>query len=125
MTTVVPLEPWAFVKEYEKRIVIWINKALPVLLEALKELTPEDTGDMLRSYKVENAKKEGWNIVGVISNDAWYAIYVEYGVEGVSFTYHKPKGVPFYKGVGNRTFARAVDNTRERIIQIIYKEIDR
>ena len=133
MTTVVPLVAWAFTREYDKRIVIWINKALPVLLDALKELTPEDTGEMLRSYKVENAKFEWQDIVWVISNDAGYAIYVEYWVNWLSYTYHKPKWTPFYKwsqsskygGVWNRTFARAVDNTRDRITKIIYNEIDR
>ncbi len=133
MTTVVPLKAWAFEAIYTKRIISWINKALPVLLEELKRLTPEDTKNMLWSYDVENAQEEWWNIVWRITNDADYAIFVEYWVNWLSYTYHKPKWTPFYKwsqsskygGVWNRTFARAVDNTRDRITRIIYNEVNR
>jgi hypothetical protein len=41
---------------YEKRIIAGINKALPILLEELKRLTPEDTREMLNSYVVDEAK---------------------------------------------------------------------
>lgn len=123
--TVIELDAWAFIKEYEKRIISWINKALPILLEELKRLTPEDTREMLNSYVVDNARVDWNSIIGSIGNTTDYAIYVEYGVWWLTFNYHKPKGSVFYQWVGNRTFARAVDNVRDRVLQIILDEIDR
>jgi len=123
--TTIKLDAWSFELEYKKRIVRWINRALPVLLEELKRLTPEDTREMLESYKVTNAKVDGDSVVWVIWNEAEHAIFVEYGVEWVIFWYHKPKWKLFYTWVGNRTFARAVDNKRDEIISIIYQEINR
>ena len=123
--TVVELNAWAFEREYQKRIVSWINRALPILLEELKRLTPEDTKEMLNSFTTQKATIEWDSVVWIIWNDADHAIYVEYWVNGLSYTYHKPKGSPFYRWVGNRTFARALDNKREEIIRIIYNEINR
>lgn len=80
-----------FVSELIQRVKKGINIALPILLEELRRLTPEDTGNMLDSYKVEQATEKDGRIVGVISNEAKYAIYVEYGVRGLVYTYHKPK----------------------------------
>jgi len=125
MTTIVPLEAWAFSREYEKRVKIWIKRALPVLLEELKSLTPEDTREMLNSYRIEALTDSWWKIVWTITNDADYAIYVEYWSEWVMFWYHKPKWSLFYIWHWNRTFARAVDNSREKIIEIIYNEVNR
>lgn len=125
MTTIVPLKAWAFIAIYEKRVIRWIEKALPVLLEALKELTPEDTGEMLNSYRIESVKNEWGDIVWTITNDTDYAIYVEYWVGWVKFWYHKPKWSLFYIWEWNMTFHRAVDNTRDKIIMIIYNEINR
>ena len=125
MTTVVPLKAWAFAAIYEQRIIIGIQRALPVLLEALKDLTPEDTQEMLNSYRVDTVKKDGWNIVGVITNDVDYAIHVEYWASGLRYWYHKPKWSLFYVWQWNMTFHRAVDNSREKITQIIFNEINR
>ena len=123
--TTIKLDIWTIAEEYTKRIAIWINKALPVLLNELKRLTPEDTWNMLNSYEVVKAKRE-WGVVSwSISNWADYAIYVEYWVGWLKFTYHKPKWTPFYHWIGNRTFARAVDITRDEITKIIYNEINR
>ena len=123
--TIIPLNAWAFAAEYEKRIVIWINRALPILLEELKRLTPEDTREMLNSFVVNNATIEWNSVVGIIWNDADHAIYVEYWANWLAYNYHKPKWTPFYRGVWNRTFARAVDNKKDEIIRIIYQEINR
>ena len=98
---------------------------MPVLMEALKELTPEDSKTMLNSYRIESLKNEGGYIVWTITNDTDYAIYVEYGKEWVSFWYHKPKDSLFYVGEGNMTFHRAVDNSKKEITEIIYNEINR
>lgn len=123
--TVIKLEAWAFEREYTKRIILGINKALPVLLAELKRLTPEDTKHMLESYVTQNAKLEWGTVVWSIGNTAEYVLQVEYWVWWLVFKYHKPKWVTFYKWVWNRTFARAVDNKREEIINIIYNEINR
>jgi len=40
-----------------------INKSLPILLEELKRLTPEDTRKMLDSYVVQSAKFDGDKII--------------------------------------------------------------
>lgn len=123
--TTVELSVWAFVAELTQRVKRGINLALPILLEELKRLTPEDTGNMLDSYKVEQATEKDGKIVGVIYNEAKYAIYVEYGVRWLVYTYHKPKWTAFYDGVGNRTFARAVDNVRSEVEQAVLSEVDR
>jgi len=125
MTTTIELNAWSIIREYAKRATVGINKWLEILLKELEKLTPEDTGDMLSSYVVERARDTWSSIIWSVSNSAWHAIYVERGQSGKAFTYHKPKWNPFYQWVGNRTFARAVDNTRDKIIQIIYQEINR
>lgn len=122
---VVPLDAWAFIKFYEGRVKEGIRKALPVLLEELKRLTPEDTKEMLNSYEVKEPIVRNWEVVWSIENHAEHAIYVEFWVAWVRFWYHKPKWSLFYVGVGNRTFTRAVDNKRSEIIQIITNEISK
>lgn len=126
MTTKVELNAWSIAKELTKRVITGINKALPILLDELKRLTPEDTREMLSSYQVERAKFDWNSIIWVISNTADHAIYVERWQKGRVFIYQKPKwNKGFYVWEWNRTFARAVDNTREKVIQTIYNEIDR
>lgn len=126
MTTVVELNVWTVAKEMETRLIRWINKALDVLLDELKLLTPEDTKDMLNSYVVKQAQNTGnWTIVWEISNTVWYAIFVEYWVKWLSFNYHKPKGTVKYSGIGNRTFARAVDSVNQKVLEIILSELNR
>jgi len=124
MTTVVPLNAWAFVAIYSSRVKAWIKKATPVLLEELKSLTPEDTKDMLNSYRTEFKETAEW-IVWIITNDKDYAIYVEYWVKWVMFWYHKPKGSLLYVGEWNMTFHRAVENKEDEITMIIYNEVNR
>jgi len=113
---------WLVSKLLQKWLELWMRKSLLVLLEELKRLTPEDTKEMLNSYRVGGVTSKGENIVGEITNDADHAIYVEYWVDGVVFNYHKPKWNKFYSWIGNRTFARAIDNKREEILNIIAKE---
>lgn len=122
--TVIKLEVWAFVEHFTKWVERGIAKALPILLEELKRLTPEDTKEMLNSYEVKQPIQIDWVIRWEITNNSDHAIYVEYGVNGNVYMYHKPKGNPFYSGVGNRTFARAVDNVRDRITSLIHNEIN-
>jgi len=123
--TTIELNVWSITAEYLRRIKIGIDKALPILLEELKSLTPEDTKEMLNSYVVQRAELNWDSVVWSIGNEAEHAIYVEYGRGWVKFWYHKPKWSLFYVWEWNRTFARAVDNKREEIIKIIYNEIDK
>lgn len=125
MTVVVELSVWKIAQEMETRVKIGINKWLLVLLDELKRLTPEDTKNMLESYVVKTAEVDWNQIVWEISNTAWYAIYVEYGIWWLQFNYHKPKWNIFFHWIWNRTFARAVDNTRDRIMQIVLSELNR
>jgi phage host-nuclease inhibitor protein Gam len=124
MTTVDPTAS-AITKEYMRRIAIWVSKALPVLLEELKRLTPEDTKEMLDSFKTDQLLITTDTVTWTITNTSWHAIFVEYWVNWLTYNYHKPKWSVFYKWVGNRTFARAIDNTRDKVIEIIYNEINK
>ena len=123
--TSVKLNAGSIMRVYEFRAIKWINNALPVLLEELKRLTPEDTKEMLNSYVVHNATTQWNKVIWTIGNTSWHAIYVEYWEWWVSFNYHKPKWSTIYRWQGNRTFARAVDNKRAKVIQIIFNEINR
>ena len=123
--TNVKLDAWAFITYFTDRVISGIRKALPVLLEELKRLTPEDTKEMLNSYVVNDPVVVDWVVKWVIENTSWHAIFVEYWVGWLKFNYHKPKGSVFYSWVGNRTFARAVDNVRKKVIEIILAEINR
>lgn len=123
--TSVPLNVWAITNAYNSAIKRWIRRAIPTLMQELKKLTPEDTKEMLNSYRIEGVEDKWDKIVWTISNDAEHAIYVEYGVEGLTFNYHKPKWGVFYRWIGNRTFARAVDNARDKVMQIIFNSIDK
>ena len=47
-------------------------------MEELKRLTPEDTKEMLNSYKIENRKKSSDTIETTITNTADHAYDVEW-----------------------------------------------
>ena len=123
--TTIKLDVWGFVSFYKSRLVIWINEALPILLEELKRLTPENTWEMLDSYQIQSASMIWGSIVGIVWNTAWHAIYVERWQSWLVFNYHKPKWNVVFQWVGNRTFARAVDNTKDRILATILAAINR
>jgi len=114
--------------ELRKRARIWVTKALPVLMEELKKLTPEDTKEMLNSYKVLETKEYADRVEWSITNDSEHAIFVEYGVKWKEYDYHKPAWKDprpvIYTGEGNRTFARAVDNKRNTISSIIQQALN-
>lgn len=114
---------WTIPRFLEARAKKAIWKALLVLLAELKRLTPEDTKEMLNSYRVVWVKRDWNNLVWAIGNDAKHAIYVEFGVKGKVYNYHKPKWSTFYSGEGNRTFTRALDNKRQEILNLIQREV--
>jgi len=123
--TSVELNIWAVTWAINARIKLWIRRAIPILMKALKELTPEDTKTMLNAYRIEEIKDEWNRIIGTISNDTDYAIQVEYWVDWLMFNYHKPRWSVFYTWVWNRTFARAVDRSRNECMNIILNTIEK
>ena len=101
-----------------------MRKWILVLMEELKRLTPEDTREMLNSYRIEPMKFDWTNLIAEITNDTDYAIYVEYWSSvWIKFWYHKPKWSLFHTWVWNRTFARASDIAQPKILQIILHEL--
>lgn len=104
---------------YVKRGIRWLNKATSVYVEWLKANTPEDTGEMVNSYWTEEAERKGNIIESAAFNDSKHAIFVEYGVWGKAYNYHKPKGVVFFTGVWNKTFQRTLLAMKDNIFSII------
>ena len=118
----VALNEGNIVKYYFNKLLGSQNKQWNILLNELKRLTPEDTQEMVNSYVMET-KREWFQYTTTIKNTAPHAIYVEYGVKGKAYNYHKPKWVPFYQWVGNRTFARSIDSTGQKIIWDIHSSL--
>lgn len=116
MTKVV-LSLWNILSYYTKRLFKWTNQSLPILLEELKRLTPENEWEMLNSYVVEEPKINWLRVIWSITNTAAHSIYVEFwrNIKWLENEYHKPKWNVFYKWIGNRTFARATDNVKGKI----------
>lgn len=106
-----------------ERLKYWLMKAWKVFLEECKRLTPEDTREMIHSYRISDVEKFGNNYRIVISNESDHAIYVEYGVRWQTFNYHKPKWSVFYSWFGNRTMARALDSKKEEMNKILLDSI--
>lgn len=111
----VALTEWNLVKYFFNKLIWRQSKQWNILLNELKRLTPEDTWEMLSSY-VMDTKREWFKYITTIKNTAPYAIFVEYWVKSKVYNYQKPKWQIFYRWVGNRTFARSIDNTNSKII---------
>ena len=118
----VDLNVWSLVGATEKLLKVWVWKSVVVLEAELKRLTPEDTKEMLNSY-ISDIDSDWSSVIWEVGNTAKHAIYVEYWVEWKKYNYHKPKGSVFYNWVWNRTFARAVDNKKWDILDIINRAI--
>lgn len=114
---------WQVQIQLQKQLEVWMNKAIQVLLEELKRLTPEDTKEMVNSYKVLDARIEWNNMIASVGNTADHSIDVEFSIDWRTFNYHKPKWRTVYTWIWNRTFARAVDNKRQEILNIIANSI--
>lgn len=112
-----------FQKGFEGKLILWIRKWLALLLEELKRNTPEDTKEMLGSYKIIDVTKKWNSFVWVIGNTAEHAIYVEFWVDWRIYNYHKPKWSTFYSGVGNRTFQRSIVAMQDKIYKIILETL--
>ena len=120
-----------FLLQKEALLIEAINEALEYIKKKIDEKTPEDTGDLVKNTKIEEATKEGDTIIGKVVNKQGYAIYVEFGRSktpgvpktGIKFTYHKPKGKEFYSWVGARMFSRTADEEKAFIINMIKTKV--
>jgi hypothetical protein len=112
-----------FEKKIEWNIILWIRKWLNLLLKELKKNTPEDTKEMVNSYKILDVVKR-WNYyIWTIWNTADHSIYVEFGVDWRIYDYHKPKWSTFYTWVWNRTFQRSLINAQDDIYKLIIESL--
>lgn len=112
-----------FERNIEWKIILWIRKWLDILLAELKKNTPEDTKEMLKSYKIIDVVKK-WDLyIWVIWNTAEHSLYVEFWVGWNIYNYHKPKWSKFYSGIWNKTFERSLINVQDKILQVIVESI--
>lgn len=97
-----------------------IDEALVKIKEEVDRNTPIDKGDLIANTKIRPAEDVNGRISGSVYNETEYGKYVEYGVGGKSFNYHKAKRI-FYSGVGARMFTRAYNSTKATIIATLNK----
>lgn len=107
-------------KELMDKLEAGIEKSTDLLKQNIDSITPENTKTLLWNNKSEVSVEKG-KVIGKVSNDTPYAIYVEYWVEWKAYNYHKPKGTVAYTWVGNRTFARGIDMTKKQALQLLKK----
>jgi hypothetical protein len=102
-----------------------INELLEVAKQSIDEKTPEDTKELVLNNEIIPAKEEQQGTVsGSVKNETEYGVYVEYGVEGKKYGYHKPKGQLFHIGVGAGMFTRTIAETEDKAEKIIEKHFD-
>lgn len=106
-------------KTLTKRLETGIKNALELLKNNIDSITPEDTRTLLSNNEISEVVAYNGKVSWKVFNTTPYAIYVEYWVSGKPYTYHKPKWVPFYNGIWNRTFARWIDMTKKEALEII------
>ena len=75
-----------------------INEALVKIQDEVNLNTPIDTGDLVQNTKIRPAEKSGDKITGSVYNATEYGKFVEYGVQGKTYNYHKAKRI-FFVGV--------------------------
>lgn len=105
----------------ESKLFLALRECWNILLEELKRNTPEDTREMLNSYKVIDVQRKWDLFILTIWNKADHSIYVEFWVSWKVYNYHKPKWSIFYTGKGNETFQRSLDNVQNKIYDVIMK----
>lgn len=106
-------------KALNKWIKEWVSKATDHLLEKIKEKTPEDTTNLINSYKVQKKNKSS-----EISNSTEYAKIVEDWL-GREFNYHKNWSV-YYRGywAGMIKRTETEEYTNHEAQRILEKAID-
>ena len=110
-----------------RKEIIALTSGIDLWLDLLKQesekLTPEDTKTLLWNYEIDRAKIS-WNYVtGRVFNDTEYSEYVEYGVMGRIYKYNKPKWSIFKIWVWARMMTLAQENNRDKVQQIIKKNL--
>lgn len=99
-----------------------VNTALNFVKKEIDAKTPEDTKTLIWNNKIVTAKTANGKTVGSINNSTPYAIYVEHGVWGKAYDYHKPKWSVMYKWVWAKMYTRTkfdekVKSKNKEIIQ--------
>jgi len=118
------LDPKKFTEQFLRKVATKHDVAMWNLVEVVKSLTPEDTGEMVNSYKVKKSAIEGFIITSGISNTATdkgfpYPVVVDKWV-GKTYMYQKPKGNKrWYIGDWVHTFSRAIDAYKDKFISIL------
>jgi len=104
-------------KEITNNTVDWLNSIAFDYKDEVDRLTPEDTQELLHNNTVEPVRRIWKTLVSSVYNNTEYASIVEYGITWKDYNYHKPKWTIMYTWEGNRTFARALDNIKEILIE--------
>lgn len=77
-------------KSAEREGISFVNDSANKVVSLVKPLTPVDSGDLRRGYRVIKARKVGNRIIGGIVNNEHYFKYVNEG--------HRTRGGGFVKG---------------------------
>lgn len=101
-----------------------VDKLTDLAKQLIDEKTPEDTKTLIGNNKRKPTRREWTMVIGEVENTTPYAVYVEYGVQGKEYTYHKPKGKVFHKGVGAGMYARTEAELLEKWESIIMDAFD-
>lgn len=100
-----------------------MSESLDLAKEELEKYTPEDEGELVAGYEIEEPKMEDGILVGRVVNKVRHGIYVNFGVGGKRYRYNKPKGTIFYVGVGARMMEKTKDYNADRFKKIFLKHI--
>lgn len=101
-----------------------VDESLALVKDEVDRNTPIDTGTLIANTRIRPAERVGDRISGSVYNETEYGKYVEYGVMGKTYNYHKLKRV-FYVGVGARMFTRAYDRMKPIVVEKIRKAFNR
>lgn len=101
-----------------------VDKLADLAKELIDAKTPEDRRILVGNNEKKPTVREGGVVVWSVENTTPYAPYVEYGVQGKSYNYHKPKWEIFHKGVGAGMYARTNIELIEKWEEIIIEAFD-
>lgn len=102
-----------------------INKWLKILKQSVNDKTPEDTLTLLGNNEIIGPIQQGSIIMWEVKNETPYATYVEYGIPGKKYNYHKPKWTVMYRWVGARMFTRTKLEKEKEILALVKSNINK
>lgn len=102
-----------------------ISRWLQILKKSVDDKTPEDTLTLLGNNQVIGPIQQGSIIMWEVKNYTPYAKYVEYGVRGKKYNYHKPKGTVMYRWVGARMYSRTKLEKEKEVLSLIKWNINK